>query len=108
MNTARLNKRVTLQQRQSGKGGLGQAVGGWVDVMPLWAEIKPVAAVENVESGAVRASITHDVRIHYRVGVTARMRFVRSGRVLEIIEAPINEFEKGRYLLCKCREVPSG
>lgn len=105
MNPGRMNKRVTLQAPEHGKGGMGQAASTWQDVATVWAEVKPAKADEGVASGTERATITHDIRIRYRPGVTAKMRFAMKSRFFELIEPPINEREANAYLLCKCQEV---
>lgn len=104
MNPARLNKRLELQKRVSGKGGYGQRKESWVKVKSVWAELKPKSADESVKSSAEVSEITHEIKIRYRKGVTARMRFVGKGRTFDIVAAPINENERNRYLILRCVE----
>lgn len=104
MNRARLKSRVELQAKQATKNALNQTELNWQLVGEYWAEIKPLRSDERIAAQAQQASITHEVRIIYRTGVKASMRFVRGSRAFEIVGAPINEREENRYLLCLCEE----
>ena len=105
VNPARLNKRLWLQKREVTKSSLGQRSDQWIAVIQLWAEIKPLSSDESIASSAEVSAVSHEIKIRYRSGVTADMRFYsEGGRVFDITAAPVNQHEKSRYLVCKCVE----
>jgi len=80
------NRRITIQRRSSATpNGFGQASQTWADVLSCWARIEPLSGRELELAQATHAEVTHLVEILYRPGITAAMRAVYQGRVLNVL-----------------------
>lgn len=84
MRAGNLRRRITIQQRQSGLDGDGQASETWADLLSCWADIQPLGGRELLLAKAAEASSTHRVTFRYRTGIDARMRIVYQGRIFNI------------------------
>lgn len=73
-----LNRRGTIQQRQSGEDDAGQPLTGWDDVAKVWANVKGQSGMGSITGlqDNVAASIDrYSIRIRYRTGLDAGMRW---------------------------------
>jgi SPP1 family predicted phage head-tail adaptor len=91
---------VTLQQRAAGspqQHASGEPDDAWSDVATLWAAVEPLAGRELFAAQQHHSEVTGRIRIRYRAGVTAAMRFVFEERVYNIV-AQIDSAERHREL----------
>lgn len=97
----RPNKRVQLERPKADTSFAGAGRGVWEAVTPgkIWAEVRDrlPSRGEELNDGQPTATRPARLRIRYRDGTNATMRFVVEGRVLQIVGGPA---EIGRrYLL---------
>lgn len=69
----------------------------------IWCSVRPRSGSEQGAGEALQASVTHEVWMRWRPGVTSEMRLVLGARVLEI-NAVIDVDERRRWLKCLCTE----
>ena len=102
--TGALRQRLVLEAPARVVTEGGAATITWVQVAALWAEVHPVSGREIELADAIKARVTHEVRLRYRAGVLPEMRFTGSGaRVLEI-RSVLDVDERHRWLICQCEE----
>ena len=101
INAGRLTERVTLQARQGTQNALGEAVGAWVDIATVWAEVAPLRGREYFASGQMQSTVEVKVTIRNRPDVVPTMRVVHRGVPHEIVSVidPKSEGE-GLELMC--------
>jgi SPP1 family predicted phage head-tail adaptor len=87
--------------RSAGEGGTATVV--WSPVAQVWTAITPLNGREMVWADAVASRVTHEVRLRFRDGVHAEMRFTTGSRILDI-RAVRDEGERHRWLVCLCEE----
>ena len=80
-----MNRRITLQARDTAVDSHGQQATTWADVITCWASIEPLDGRELVTAKAINAEVSHRVVVRYRAGVTAAMRAVYQGRFFNIL-----------------------
>lgn len=99
-----MRHRVTIEEpvRVGDEGG--GAVIAWQPIATVWAEIQPKAGREVFESDQQGGRVTHDVRMRYRHGVTAKMRIANGGRLFDIRHVA-NPGERGEWMICTCEET---
>lgn len=96
---AKLNRRVTLQERSTTRDEFGGVVPGWSDVATVWAGIVDVSGREYVAAGATQNSAITKITIRYREGVTPAMR-VLHGEDEYSIEAVLGQDRRTLLLMC--------
>lgn len=79
-----MRQRVTLQQESRTPDTAGGASLSWVDVATLWAEVTPFPGSEALQAQKLTGSALYRVVLRYKDAVTADMRLVFKGRVLNI------------------------
>ena len=80
INAGELRHEITLQQRVvTPKNALGQAGGGWADVVTVRASVDPLRGRELFAAGQTLAPVEVRVRLRYITGVTPAMRFMWDG-----------------------------
>ncbi|MEK9211519.1 phage head closure protein [Sphingomonas sp. 2378] len=88
----RPNKRVQLERPKADKSFAGAGRGEWeaVTVGKIWAEVRDTlpSRGENLAEGLTITKRPARIRIRYRAGLNARMRFIVDGRVLQIVAGP--------------------
>ncbi len=75
----------------------------WVAVATIFADLSPISGGERVEADRLTGSVTHEVVLRYRAGVSPAMRFREGTRIFQII-AVIDVEEQHRWLQCSCEE----
>lgn len=101
----KLDKRVILQEQSVTQDpDTGEQLVIWVDVIPLWAHIRPISAREFRASAAKQAETTVDITIRYRNGLTAKMRFLHKGKIYNIHGLLPDEKSGVEYLTIPCSE----
>ncbi len=82
-----LNRRITIQKRDTGRDAAGQPVDTWSDYVTVWANIKAptgMGAIRDMQ-GDLSASIArYSIRIRYRTDLDASMRVVYGSQVFDI------------------------
>ena len=79
-----LNHRISLQQQAAGTDDLGQPLTGWVDVAPLWADIRQLSGMQTIKADAQLSTVRASIRIRKRSAVAAGMRAVHGSTAYEI------------------------
>lgn len=82
----KLNRRITIQRRDSGQDAAGQPVLTWADVATVSAFIAGDTGLGTIRnSGALPAPIKrYSFRIRYRAGLDEGMRVVYGGQNFDI------------------------
>jgi SPP1 family predicted phage head-tail adaptor len=95
-----LRHRLTIQQRSAAKDAYGGQSTAWVDVVTVWAEIRPLSSRELIAARGVQQETTHEIRMRYRsdVAITASMRGVYKGRIFNF-STPMNTDERNIELV---------
>ncbi|RYF02369.1 MAG: head-tail adaptor protein [Comamonadaceae bacterium] len=78
---------MSMQQRGPGQDAAGQpVVAPWIEVARVWADLRQQRGLEAIRAGAVTATVSSSVRIHWQPGVTSDMRLVdvETGDVYQI------------------------
>ena len=101
-----LRRRITIQKKSLKTDDYGDKTeGDWGDVCSVWACIDAIGAREFWEAQAAHGELTHRVTIRYREGITADMRILYGERKFDLVAPPVDQEERHRYLILKCREV---
>lgn len=84
-----LRNLVTFQVRSTAIDGYGQQIDAWADSFQAWAKIEPLDGREQVSSGEVQASVSHQITVRYTpalddVRAVAAMRIVYGARIFDI------------------------
>ncbi len=98
-----LRHRLVLEAPERVDDGGGGVTLTWVQVATLWGAIKPLSGLEVFAGDRLTGRLTHEIRIRYRSGVTADMRFRQDTRVFQIV-ASVDIEERHRWLRCLCEE----
>ena len=98
-----LRHRLTLEElvRVSDEGG--GFTESWTELATLFADLRPTAGGERVESDRLTGTVTHEVALRYRAGVAPATRLRMATRLFHIL-AVIDVDERRRWLKCLCEE----
>jgi len=99
----KLNKRISMQSATNTADGMGGDTQAWADTPQIWAAIWPVSGREQVKNMANQGTISHQIRIRYRSGITPAWR-VRFGTRYFNIVSIVNPEEKNEFLDLICKE----
>ena len=104
-----LRSRLTLEAPVDVPDDNGGATRTFAAIDTFWAEISPAAVTsrwvdDRFAAGRMEQSITHHIRLRFRAGMTAAMRFRLGARVF-FIHAIEDPDERRRFLLCRCEEI---
>lgn len=104
IDAGKLRKRVSLQRISKVPDGGGGYDTSWSEYAQAWAWVKPLSGAEQLVGMQLEASITHDVIIRHRDGVTAADKIVlENSRELNILSV-IDIEERNRWLQLRCQE----
>lgn len=86
----RLNRRIVIERPVAASGIKGAGSGSWDRVAEVWAEVQDAlpSRSERLDAGINVASRPARVRMRYRSDITAAMRFVMGGRIMQIVSGP--------------------
>ncbi len=98
-----LRTELSLEASAPVADGLGGFSESWTEIGTVFAKTEPIAATSVFAADQTLETVTHRVTLRWRGDVSSGMRFVRPGRVLNIITVHDPD-ETGRYLVCRCRE----
>lgn len=106
IDAGQLNRRVKIEKKTLATDAYGdEAQNVWSEVCTVWGQVTPVSAREFWEAQAAHGELTHKITIRYRSDVSAEMRCVVEGRVLDLTAPPVDYGDEHRYLVLKCRDV---
>lgn len=74
MKPGQFDQSVVLQRRIEERTARGESVITYMDANTIWARVEPLAGRELYQAQQTQAEITTRIRIHWRRGVTERMR----------------------------------
>ena len=100
----RMRRRVTLEAPVETADDVGGVVRAFVPVAALWADITPLGGEARFVADQAQERLTHKVRLRWRDGVSAAMRFRLGARLLAIRDVS-DASETRRFLVCHCLEV---
>jgi SPP1 family predicted phage head-tail adaptor len=98
-----LRSELSLQACAAVPDGLGGHTENWAEVATVFGRIEPVSATSVFGADQTIETATHRVTIRGRSGVASGMRFVRQGRIFNIVTVHDPD-DTGRYLVCRARE----
>lgn len=102
-NIGDLRHRMRLEHPVSLPDGAGGANITYGLLAEIWCQLRPRSGGEQGANEGVQASLSHEVWLRWRCGVTTEMRLVLGARVFDII-AVIDVEERRRWLKCLVRE----
>jgi SPP1 family predicted phage head-tail adaptor len=106
MRAGTLRHLLTLQELSAGQDEIGQPLQTWVDVATDWADIRFLRGIEAVKAGASVSVADCSVRVRYRAGVTAGMRYVEGSTVYDI-QSVLPDTTGMHYLDLACKQGAS-
>jgi SPP1 family predicted phage head-tail adaptor len=83
--------------------GLGGFTETWNEAGLLFGKVEPVAAQSVYGADQTLETVTHRITVRWRNTLRSGMRFVRGGRLFDILTVHDPD-ETGRYLVCRVRE----
>lgn len=97
---------ITISQRVTGQGTIGQPVTTWVAVTakPVWADVRHKSGTESIKADAVTSSVQASIRIRYRTGLKAGMRIEAGGMTYEV-KAVLPDVARRRFVDLVCEAV---
>lgn len=106
MQSGKLRKRVTIQQKSVVRDAFGAEVATWVVSATVWADVRSTDGTEQVESSVdqVVATISHSVLIRYMAGLSPAIRVVWRNKVLQVLSI-VESDNRQRQLILKCSEI---
>jgi len=86
----RYDRRIRIERPVAAAGIKGAGSGSWEKVAEVWAEVQDAlpSRAERLDSGINVASRPARVRMRWRAGIAADMRFVMGDRVMQIVSGP--------------------
>ena len=104
MRAGTLRHPVIIQAATDGRTATGSPSRTWNTWAEAFVSVRPLSGQELQDAQALEERITHEVRMRWIEGVTAKMRIVLDERTLEIVTAPSKD-ERRRELVIQAREV---
>jgi SPP1 family predicted phage head-tail adaptor len=98
-----LDKFITINTQTNADDGLGGSADTPLKFCDTWAQILPMTAKEARENMRLEANITHNIRIRYKTGITAKMTVTFGSRTFEITGV-INPKEANKWIDMVCNE----
>lgn len=78
---------IHIRRKTGGKDAWGTPLpDAWesLTAKPIWANVRYLSGSESIKAGADVSTVLASVRIRWRKGVTAGMRVIHQGQVLDI------------------------
>jgi len=90
LDARKLDRRLVIERPEADEAFDGAGSGAWVAVDTVWASVQDAlpSRAEKLADGINVASRPARVRMRYRDDVTASMRFVLDGRIMQIVAGP--------------------
>jgi len=101
-NIAQYNRRILVQRPSAAQDSIGQPVIAWVDVAPMWANIKMQTGIGVIRASADVSTVPVSIRVRYRTDADASMRAV-IGSTIYAIKAVVQDEQGKEYtdLVCE-------
>lgn len=108
MRVGPLRHRMTFQRPSIEKDKFGQPLTTWVDVKPLWVEIRPLSVRELQAAQQVASEVSHEITLRWHPALSdpkavAAMRGVFGGRIFNIAGS-CDPDERRRWLVLQATE----
>ncbi|WP_163371072.1 phage head closure protein [Endozoicomonas acroporae] len=103
MRAGRLRHRIHFQTKSQVRDKFNAEKEEWTDHLTLWSEIKSGSSKEFLAAQQVKSTLSHEVAIRYRAGISPDMR-IRFGSRHFNIHGIRNVGEKNRQLVLTCEE----
>ena len=104
LDPGELKAELSLQSLAREPDGLGGFSEVWSETATVFARIEPLAATSRFGADQTLEQVTHRITLRFRDDVASGQRFVRRGRVFEIVTVHDAD-ETGRYMICSTRET---
>lgn len=104
IRAGRLNRRVTIQRRDSGEDSAGQPVDTWSDIATRWAAIQDLNGREYFAASGEQSEVSTKIRLRYEPlfsDVTPEDRATWNGNIYNI-KSVINPNAENRELILMC------
>lgn len=72
MRAGRLRHRIRLEERRDRRAEDGSSDPQWAPMESRWADIRPASARTLEAAAAIQSRVTHEIRIRYCPGLSAR------------------------------------
>lgn len=105
MRAGFLRHRVTIQALVETPDGQGGKSVSWSNLVTVWASVTGRGGKEFQTAKQTRATLTDEVHMRYRAGITPDMRIVHDGRVLSIAQPPYDPDGRRRELVLFCEGI---
>jgi SPP1 family predicted phage head-tail adaptor len=107
LNNGNLRHRITFQVQTETQNDYGEEIKEWVDVVTVWASIKPISAKEFFAAEKTNSEVSHKINMRYNheLKITPDMRIKFNDRSFELIGPPINFQERNIELQLLCKEL---
>ena len=99
-----LRRRLTLEAPVEIPDEIGGVTRTFAALASLWASVAPVSGQRLFVARRLEEDISHLIKIRWRDGVTAAMRFRLGPRIFQI-RALHDVSQTRRYLVLYCREI---
>lgn len=102
ISASQLTKRIKLQRQSTSQDSFGGPVRTWIDVTKVWAEIQPLAGVEQKRAHRITSEVTHQITVRYQASLTdtravSAYRALYKARIFNI-HAVLNENESNVFI----------
>lgn len=79
-----MNQRITIQQKQVARNGIGEEIVTWSDVVSLWSKVMPLRGNQYFSANQQQHTIDARFLIRHRAGLTTDMRLIWNGQPYDI------------------------
>lgn len=86
MRSGNLDRRITIQRKNSIQNQYGEPIETWIDVATVWAEKRDLRGTERYAAQQDIAEVDTRFRLWYRRGFSAMDRILCEGRTYEIVQ----------------------
>jgi len=87
MISARMDRKITIQNFTETTNSYGETVQTWTDFATVWADVKQQSARETWSAGKI-SEVEKTFTIRYMDGITSEMRIQYDGQNYQITGAP--------------------
>ncbi len=98
-----LRRRLVLEAPVETPDGAGGVTRSFAAVATLWAQVRPLSALAEIEAARLGARITHRIRIRYSPDITVRHRLRDGERIYRIVALRESD-ERKRFLQIEAQE----
>jgi SPP1 family predicted phage head-tail adaptor len=99
-----LRTELVLERCETAQDSSGGLTETWVEETAVMARLEPVVATSIFGADQTLESVTHRVTVRQRENIASGMRFTKGQRTFTIVTVHDPD-ERGRYLVCRVREL---